>query len=504
MKKGFVYLVGAGPGDPRLITLKGKQILEDCDAVVYDHLASTAFLSWVPSHCRILYVGKQAGHHFMKQEQINELLIKLASEGLKVVRLKGGDSFVFGRGSEEILALREHGISCEVIPGITSCVAVPELAGIPVTHRNVSRSFHVITGHTLKGAQSEKELASYGACEGTLVFLMGLNNLNTISAGLIKGGKPADTPTAVIEDGSLNSQRVIRGTLKTIYEQTVKAEIKTPAIIVVGETAAFDLLPDKTQDQAIKTDTKPLTGLTIGITGTASFTNRLETALKAQGAKTIPVMEMEVIAEKTLKETSLTCLLKEKPGFTWLVFTSVNGVELFFDTFLNKEQGDLRLLGKLRFAVIGKATRQALQAHGFYADLMPEKYCSESLAKELIKVLTPSDRVLLARSRNGSIKLSKELEKQAIFYKDLALYHVKGKPLADDMLLSQCTHLVFGSASGVKSFLKKFTIPETTAVLAIGPVTSDALKEAGITPDMEAGSFDIPGIIKRLTQEKTQ
>ena len=154
MKKGFVYLIEAGPGDPQLITLKGRQILENCDAVVYDHLASTVLLSWVPSHCRILYVGKRAGHHFMKQEQINELLIKPALEGLKVVRLKGGDPFVFGRGSEEILALREHGISWEVVPGITSCVAVPELAGIPVTHRNVSRSFHVITGHTLKGAQS--------------------------------------------------------------------------------------------------------------------------------------------------------------------------------------------------------------------------------------------------------------------------------------------------------------------------------------------------------------
>lgn len=496
MKKGFVYLVGAGPGDPRLITLKGKQILEDCDAVVYDHLASTAFLSWVPSHCRILYVGKQAGHHFMKQEQINELLIKLALEGLKVVRLKGGDSFVFGRGSEEILALKEQGISWEVVPGITSCVAVPELAGIPVTHRNVSRSFHVITGHTLKGAQSEKELAAYGAFEGTLVFLMGLQNLDTIANGLIKGGKRADTPAAVIEDGSLYSQRVVRGTLANIYEKAAKAFIKTPAIIVVGETAAFDLLGEAS--------VKPLSGLTIGITGTPSFTDRLETALKAQGARTIPIMEMEVIPEEDPKEMTITDLLKQEIPFTWLVFTSVNGVELFFDTFLNKEQEDLRLLGKLRFAVIGKATRQALQAHGFYADLMPEKYCSESMAKELIKVLTPSDRVLLARSRNGSIKLSKELEKQAIFYKDLALYHVKGKPLADDMLLSQCTHLVFGSASGVKSFLKKFTIPETTAVLAIGPVTSDALKEAGITPDMEAGSFDIPGIIKRLTQEKTQ
>lgn len=496
MKKGFVYLIGAGPGDPQLITLKGRQILENCDAVVYDHLASTVFLSWVPSHCRILYVGKQSGHHSMTQEQINELLIKLALEGLKVVRLKGGDSFVFGRGSEEILALKEQEIGWEVVPGITSCVAVPELAGIPVTHRNVSRSFHVITGHTLKGAQSEKELAAYGALEGTLVFLMGLQNLNTIANGLIKGGKRADTPAAVIEDGSLYNQRVVRGTLANIYEKAVKAFIKTPAIIVVGETAAFDLLGEAS--------VKPLSGLTIGITGTPSFTDRLETALKAQGARTIPIMEMEVIPEEDPKEMTITDLLKQDLPFTWLVFTSVNGVDLFFDIFLKKEKGDLRCLGNLRFAVIGEATRIALQAHGFYADLMPNDYCSESLAKELIKVLTPSDRVLLARSRNGSIKLSKELEKQAIFYKDLALYHVKGKPLADDMLLPQCTHLVFGSASGVKSFLKKFTIPENTAVLAIGPVTSDALKEAGITSDMEAGSFDIPGIIKRLTQEKTQ
>ena len=496
MKRGFVYLIGAGPGDPQLITLKGRQILENCDAVVYDHLASTVFLSWVPSHCRILYVGKQSGHHSMTQEQINELLIQLALEGLKVVRLKGGDSFVFGRGSEEILALKEQGIGWEVVPGITSCVAVPELAGIPVTHRNVSRSFHVITGHTLKGAQSEKELAAYGTLEGTLVFLMGLQNLDTIANGLIKGGKTADTLAAVIEDGSLDSQRVVRGTLANIYEKAAKAFIKTPAIIVVGETAAFDLLGEAS--------VKPLSGLTIGITGTPSFTDRLETALKAQGARTIPIMEMEVIPEEDPKEMTITDLLKQDLPFTWLVFTSVNGVDLFFDIFLKKEKGDLRCLGNLRFAVIGEATRIALQAHGFYADLMPNDYCSESLAKELVNVLTPSDRILLARSRDGSIKLSKELEKQAIFYKDLALYHVKGKPLADDMLLSQCTHLVFGSASGVKSFLKKFTIPENTAVLAIGPVTSDALKEAGITSDMEAGSFDIPGIIKRLTQEKTQ
>ena len=500
MKKGFVYLIGAGPGDPQLITLKGKQILENCDAVVYDHLASTAFLSWVPSHCRILYVGKQSGHHSMKQEQINELLINLAKEGLKVVRLKGGDSFVFGRGSEEILALREQGIGWEIVPGITSCVAVPELAGIPVTHRNVSRSFHVITGHTLKGAQSEKELASYGACEGTLVFLMGLHNLKAIAEGLLKGGKPADTPAAVIEDGSLDSQRVVRGTLKTIYEQAAKASIKTPAIIVVGETAAFDLLSDKTSDKAETAVAKPLTGLSIGITGTASFTGRLEHALREKGAKAFPVMEMKVIPEK-LEENSLTKRLQQKPAFTWLVFTSVNGVELFFDTFLTKEEGDLRLLGSLRFAVIGEATKEALRKHGFKADLMPETYCSADLAETLVKQLEASDRVLILRSRDGSKDLNRALEKAGIFYEDVALYHVEGKSLSDRTTLSQCSHLIFGSASGVKAFFKEYTVPENTAVLAIGPVTGRALKEAGITPDMEAGSYNIWGIVKRLTEE---
>lgn len=496
MKKGVVYLIGAGPGDPGLITLKGKEILESCDALVYDHLASKEFLSWVPSHCKIFYVGKQAGCHSMKQEQINELLVQLALEGNKVVRLKGGDSFVFGRGSEEILALKEKEIPWELVPGITSCVSVPELAGIPVTHRNVSRSFHVITGHTLKGAQSEAELALYGACEGTLVFLMGLSNLEHIVKGLIKGGKSPDTPAAVIEDGSLASQRTVRGTLETIYEKSLKAGLKTPAIIVVGETAAFDLRSEEMTGGKI--DDKPLSGLTVGITGTPSFTARLETALKSQGAKTLPVMEMEVVPEAF----SITHLLKQ--NFTWLVFTSVNGVEIFFDRFLNQENGDLRLLGSVHFAVIGEATRQALKAHGFQADLMPKEYCSQSLAEALINVLTPSDRVLLARSKDGSVNLSKELEKQDIFYKDLALYHVKGKPLIDGTLLSQCSHLVFGSASGAKAFLKHFQIPAGVKVIAIGPVTGKSLREAGVIPYMTGNSYDIPGILKGLTEEKTR
>ena len=244
MKKGVVYLIGAGPGDPGLITLKGKEILESCDALVYDHLASKEFLSWVPSRCKTFYVGKQAGCHSMKQDQINELLVQLALEGNKVVRLKGGDSFVFGRGSEEILALKEKEIPWELVPGITSCVSVPELAGIPVTHRNVSRSFHVITGHTLAGGCEQNELKAYAAMEGTLVFLMGFHSLSSITEGLIRGGKSPQTPAALIENGSLLNQRVLRADLETLAAKAKEQGFHTPAIIVVGEAAAFNLQPE--------------------------------------------------------------------------------------------------------------------------------------------------------------------------------------------------------------------------------------------------------------------
>ena len=434
--------------------------------LVYDHLASKEFLSWVPSRCKTFYVGKQAGCHSMKQDQINELLVQLALEGNKVVSLKRRGLLCFRPWFRRDPGFKRKRDPLGAGAGyyfLRICSGTGWYTGHT---QKCKRSFHVITGHTLKGAQSEAELALYGACEGTLVFLMGLSNLEHIAKGLIKGGKSPDTPAAVIEDGSLASQRTVRGTLETIYEKSLKAGLKTPAIIVVGETAAFDLRSEEMTGDKI--DDKPLSGLTVGITGTSSFTARLETALKSQGAKTLPVMKMEVVPEAFSEEfsedpdssnpnSSLTAILKQ--NFTWLVFTSVNGVEIFFDRFLNQENGDLRLLCSLHFAVIGEATRQALKAHGFQADLMPKEYCSQSLAEALINVLTPSDHVLLARSKDGSVNLSKELEKQDIFYKDLALYHVKGKPLADGTLLSQCSHLVFGSASGAKAFFKAF--PDT-------------------------------------------
>ena len=295
-KWGTVYLVGAGPGAGELLTIRGMERLKACDAVVYDHLASQELLGFVRKDCRIIYAGKEAGSHSMPQEEINRLLIGLAKEGLNVVRLKGGDPFVFGRGSEEILALKEAGISWETVPGITSAVAVPELAGIPVTHRGISRSFHVITGHTLTGGREQNELKAYAAMEGTLVFLMGFHSLSSITEGLIRGGKSPQTPAALIENGSLLNQRVLRADLETLAAKAKEQGFHTPAIIVVGEAAAFNLQPETVNPR------RPLDGMTVGLIGTEHFTDQMEIALRKEGAKTETLLRMECLEEKGKNE----------------------------------------------------------------------------------------------------------------------------------------------------------------------------------------------------------
>ena len=278
-KWGTVCLVGAGPGAGELLTIRGMERLKACDAVVYDHLASQELLGFVRKDCRIIYAGKEAGSHSMPQEEINRLLIGLAKEGLNVVRLKGGDPFVFGRGSEEILALKEAGISWETVPGITSAVAVPELAGIPVTHRGISRSFHVITGHTLAGGREQNELKAYAAMEGTLVFLMGFHSLSAITEGLIRGGKSPQTPAALIENGSLLNQRVLRADLETLAAKAKEQGFHTPAIIVVGEAAAFNLQPETVNPRG------PLDGMTVGLIGTEHLQIRWRSHCEKRGLK---------------------------------------------------------------------------------------------------------------------------------------------------------------------------------------------------------------------------
>jgi len=504
-KQGIVYLVGAGPGDPGLMTIKGRELLASCNAVVYDHLASEHFLGWVPGTCRKLYVGKQAGRHSMKQEEINELLVTLALSGLTVVRLKGGDPFVFGRGGEEILALEAHKIPYVVVPGDTSAVAVAEYAGRPVTHRAVSRSFHVITGHMREGGEClPPDFENYGSLPGTLVFLMGLGQLPAITQRLITGGKSPDTPAAVIERGTLPGQRVVRAALSRLHDAVQREGIRTPAVIVVGETAAYDM-----KCSALR----PLSGIRVGITGTEQFAGRLTRALEAQGAQVSWVLDMKVISHA--ESAPMKDAYKNLEQYTWIVFTSANGVRLFF-LGLRAAGRDYRSLGHVKFAVIGEGTGRELERYGFQEDYMPDSYCAEALGQGLCGILTPADRLLIARSKGGSPVLTRLLGQAGILFDDIPLYEVKGSSVNDSSVnnspandspadkIETLDYLTFASASGVRAYFERMDsigmpswLPDAKMV-CIGDITARELERSGHKAHITASSYHIGGLVQAI------
>lgn len=497
-KQGVVYLVGAGPGDPDLMTLRGRELLAACDAVVYDHLASEHFLNWVSESCRKIYVGKQSGRHSMKQEEINDVLVELALSGLKVVRLKGGDPFVFGRGGEEILALEARGIPYETVPGVTSAVAVPESAGIPVTHRAVSRSFHVITGHTQGGEDClPPGFQVYADLPGTLVFLMGLGQLPVIAKELMAGGKSPDTPAAVIEKGTLPGQRMVRGTLADIYEKAASAGIGTPAVIVVGQTAAYEM--------KCAHRTAALAGIRVGITGTRYFADRLGRALEKEGAETVRLLDMEVISHVT--EPPMQEAYRNLKAYSWAVFTSANGVRIFFQG-LKQTGMDHRALGHLKFAVIGDGTGRELAEHGFLADYMPDSFCAESLALGLGAILTGGDRLLIARSAGGSPVLTEILKEAKAQFDDIVLYRVAGNPAEGGTgEPDRLDYLTFASASGVRAYAQsgKTLVPghgkPGAKLVCIGDITARELEKHGLKADIIADKYHIQGLVAAIIED---
>lgn len=490
-KQGVVCLVGAGPGDPGLITVKGLARLRKCDAVVYDHLASERLLDETPAGCRRIYVGKRAGLHSMKQEEINQVLVDLAKEGLSVVRLKGGDPFVFGRGGEEILRLQKEGIPYEVISGVTSAVAALSGAGIPVTHRALSRSFHVMTGHTMtENGSLPPDFPEFARLSGTLIFLMGLGNLPAIVEGLLKAGKLGDTPAAVISNGTLPSQKSVKGTLSQIEEKVRIAGLETPAIIVVGETAALSMA---------STFHAPLEGVRIGVTGTESFTEKLMGQLEEQGAETECILRLDVVSHKG--ETPMQEAYGRLSEYTWLVFTSANAVREFF-LGLSESGKDHRCLGHMKFAAVGKGTAGELKRYGFQADYVPGQYRVGDLAEGLRELVSQSDRLLIPRSSGGSPELAAMLKEKGIVYDNIALYDItsRTKP-GEDMAgsLEKLDYVTFASASGVEAFFERLEegsrrLLDALKVVCIGDVTAKALKRHGRCPDLTAETFSIQGI----------
>ncbi len=471
---GMVFLVGAGCGPADLITVRGLRLLEQCDAVVYDDLIDRELLLAVPERARRIYMGKRQGRHGASQEEICETLIRLAREGLRVVRLKGGDPYVFGRGGEEMQALETAGIFCEQVPGITSAVAIPAEAGIPVTHRGMSRSFHVITGHTAQGKEGlPEDLEKLAGLNGTLVFLMGLSRLDAIARGLMEAGKSPGTPAAVLCGGCAPSRQAVRGTLENIGEMVRRAEINPPAVIVVGDTAGLNLLAERVL---------PLSGVQVGLVGTLAVTEKLKGLLENAGARVRTVLRSQVEALPLSMDLPGLC----DGSRQWLVFTSANGVRVFFDA-LREQKLDLRRLAACRFAVIGPATGDALSERGILPDLCPGTYTSAALADALAERMETegeNGEAVLLRSRKGAKILPETLRAKGFAVRDVPIYDVrailpeKGGPVLEEAeSLRNLDYLLFSSAGGVEQFFAQYgAVPEGTVCACIGEVTAGRLR----------------------------
>lgn len=473
MRKGFVYLCGAGCGDADLITVRGMNALKNCDTVIYDALIDVSLLELAPENSEKICVGKRAGKHSEMQENINDIIVKKALEGKCVVRLKGGDPLVFGRGGEEAHALQKNGIAYEFIPGITSAVAVPELAGIPVTHRNISRSLHVITGHTADDTLPEN-MAEYARLKGTVVFLMGLRNLRKIAEGLMEYGKSPHTPAAVISKGASENQTVIRGTLSDIADRAENAE--APAIILVGETADFDFSSPKS--------------VSVSLVGTEHFTSKLSHKLSPFGIKTEVPCRLEII--EYTDNNVFDDALNNISDYTVTVFTSANAVKIFFER-LRKLRIDVRKFTQMKFAVIGSGTADVLSEYGIFADIIPEKYTSSELGKKLAEVCGKHDRILIPRAEKGSAELTNPLDAAGIEYNDIKLYDVSVRDKNPREITSD--YLVFGSSSGVKSFFESgYTISENTNIISIGEITASELSKFTDRKSIVSGIQNIDGI----------
>lgn len=484
---GRVIIAGAGCGDYDLITMRGYEALKSCDVVIYDSLIDSRSLDFCKDGAEKICVGKRAGKHSSTQEEINTLLVEKAAEGGVVLRLKGGDPFVFGRGGEEITALKAAGIPYSLIPGVTSSVAVPELAGIPVSHRGLSRSFHVITGHTANDLLPE-HFESYAKCGGTLIFLMGLRNLPEIAGRLIENGMGENTPAAVISKGATPEQRAVKGCLGDIAEKVKREDLSAPAVIIVGETAGLDFSP---------TYLPPLYGVSVAVTATKGLSRRLIKSLNALGAYAHRCGGFEL--RELHDEVTEKAFSRLSEGFySHVALTSPNGAEIFLKR-LRESHIDIRRLRGVKIAVIGKGTGAKLEKAGLYADIMPEKFNSVALGNMLSDTLTPEDRLLIVRSSEGSAELVKPLSEKWLNFDDVHIYepvYSTGEKIDDD-------YAVFASAGGVRSFFSGGgSLSENTKCISIGEVTAAELKKYGINGPLLPTESTAEGIIQKILSDK--
>jgi len=490
MKKGFVYLVGAGPGDPELITVKALRALEEADVIVYDFLANSILLD--KYSCEKIYVGKSGSNHTLTQDEINQLIIDKALEGKTVTRLKGGDPFIFGRGGEEAEELVDAGIAFAVVPGISSFYSAPAYAGIPVTHRDHANALEVITGHRRADGSDDDDVnfPEYDS-DRTYAFLMGMKNLGHITASLIETKNfPPDTPVGIITWGTRPQQRVATGTLKTIVKEVEKAGLTPPAIILVGTVVTL-------REKLRWFDNMPLFGKRIVVTRTRKQASKISQKLMRLGAEVIEFPTIEIVPEKDM--SGLVRALDKADAYDWLVLTSQNAVEIFFDELLKSGQ-DVRALGNLKVAVIGPATGNELINYGLIPDIVPEKYVAEGLLAAFDDCDLKNKKILLPCSAEARPVLAEGLAARGAEVDRIHIYGTalpEGKTEEEIEMVGNADYITFASSSTVSNFFK--IIPDVKAKIAsIGPVTSAKVKELGFDVAIEAEEYTIDGIVEAV------
>ncbi len=499
MKAGCVYLVGAGPGDPGLLTVRGKELLGRADVVVYDALAAPELLAHAPPDAERVYVGKRASRHTMSQEQINGLLIERARGGASVVRLKGGDPFVFGRGGEEALALAEAGIAFEVVPGVTAGIAAPAYAGIPVTHRGLAGCVTLVTGHEAADrGDAGTDWQALAQTGGTLAIYMGVGNLRRVCERLIEGGLAPDTPAAALRWGTTPRQQTVTGTVGELAAAAEAAGVEPPALILVGGVVRL-------REKLRWFERRPLFDRRVVVTRARAQASEFAAGLRELGAG---VVEFPTIRIEPPEDPEPLKRAAAEPGsWDWIVFTSVNGVDAFFEAV--REAGlDARALAGCRVAAIGPATAERLQAHGIRADVQPETYTSAALVEAVAAERDlESRRVLCPRAESAPADMPAALTARGAQVADVAAYRTvpddaDAGPVAEMLSRGEIDWVTFTSSSTVENFFAAVS-PDllrrgSARVASIGPLTSEAVRSFGLEPAVEAEEHTVPGLIEAI------
>jgi uroporphyrinogen III methyltransferase/synthase len=490
---GIVYLVGAGPGDPGLMTRRSLELIGSADAILYDRLIPTGALDGARPDAELRYVGKEPGAAALSQEETSELLVELGRAGKRVVRLKGGDPFVFGRGGEEAEALAAAGVPFEVVPGVTAGVAAPAYAGIPVTHRDAASAVAFVTGHEDPSKpDSALDWDALARFPGTLVFYMGVRQLPLIAERLTAAGRDPGEPAAVVERGTYPGQRTVVDTLGGIAARIEAEEIRPPAITLVGAVAEL-------RDTIAWLERRPLHGEVVAVTRARAQASGLAERLRELGAEVVETPAIRI--EPRPVEGELQAAIDRIGEYGLICFTSPNGVQLFFDAL---SSSDARALAGATVAAIGPGTAAALLQHGVRADVVPEKFVAEALVDALASIELDGRRVLIARAAEARSVLPDSLRDRGAQVDDVALYETVAEPLGEAQLaeLERATYVTFTSSSTVRFLLESGARPPAAArIVSIGPITSATAGEHGLAVDVEAERHDIDGLVEALVAD---